>query len=89
MDRRPALNPLAVVIGALCAYELTALVSPLPTITRLVHTGRTHQHAAVQALAFAAGAGAVGWLAHHLLIEEPPHEAHRMDRPQAGACQRR
>jgi hypothetical protein len=70
MDRREV-SPVAVLVGAVCAYELVALVSPLPTITRLVHTGRTHRHTAVQALATVMAAGTVGWLAHHLLIEEP------------------
>jgi hypothetical protein len=67
MDRRPEL----IVLAAVCAYELAALVSPLPTITRLVHAGRVHRHTTVQALATVMAAGTVGWLAHHLLIEEP------------------
>lgn len=76
MDRRPGpVSPLAVLLGCFCAYELAALVvPPLPTITRLVHTGRAHHHAAVQAVAVAMAAGAVGAIAHHLLIEEPQRE---------------
>ena len=52
-------------VVAVCAYELVALATGrIPTITKVSHTVRRHPLGAVSV------AAGLGWLAHHLLIEE-------------------
>jgi len=52
-------------VVAVCAYELVALATDcVPTITCLCHKARRHPVGA------AVVAGCVGWLLHHLLLEQ-------------------
>lgn len=53
------------IVIAVCAYELVALATGwVPTITRICHTVRRHP------LGAAATAAGLGYLAHHLLLEQ-------------------
>lgn len=52
------------VVKAICAYELVAMHSPLPTITCIVHRYRKCRTCWVVLVVLFA------WLAHHLFIEE-------------------
>lgn len=56
------------IVFTLCSYEAAALVSrgKIPTLTRIAHRYRRRP------LGLAVIGGLLGWLAHHLLLEQPP-----------------
>lgn len=59
------MTPAKAVLIAGCAYEIVALLSPLPTVTKLTHLAKEH-NLATRVLVWAAAGGAV-W---HFFVED-------------------
>jgi hypothetical protein len=58
-------DPRVLIVVGVCAYELAAICTGrVPTLTELAHRARRHP------AGMAAVCAAVGWLWHHLAVED-------------------